>query len=301
MTARVLVQAPATSANLGPGFDTAGLALDWWDALEATVEAEGPGEFRVTGEAAEQIQTGPGNPVRRAMERLAEVAGAALPPLRLALVKGFPLGRGFGSSAAAVALGLLAARELLAAGVPDDELLGLATSLEGHPDNAAACLAGGATLSWLDGGTARSRRLQVHPDLVAVALTAPEALATTEARRLLPAQVPFVVAARTAGRSALLAAALTGDLDLLLAATEDELHQPARLAHLPATAALIGRLRDRGHAAVLSGAGPSVLVLSPRGALASAEADAAEAAADLGGWRLRPVEVARHGATVSSS
>jgi homoserine kinase len=299
MTARVLVQAPATSANLGPGFDAAGLALDWWDTLEVTAGEAGPAApMRVTGEQAELIPTGPDNLVRRAMERLAAATGTALPPVRLAVVKGFPLGRGFGSSAAAVALGLLAARQLVAADLLAGELLALACELEGHPDNAAACLAGGATLSRSDGGLARASRLDVHPDLVALALVAPEAMATAEARRLLPDQVPFATAARTAGRAALLPLALSGEFDLLLEATADELHQPARLARMPAAARLLERLRDRGHAAFLSGAGPSLLVLAPRASLAGAIGDAREALGEAAGWRLHPVEVARDGAQV---
>ena len=302
MTARVLVQAPATSANLGSGFDAAGIALDWWDSLEVTVDRDGrePVPMRVDGEQAGQVPTGPGNLVRLAMERLAAATGASLPPVRLALVKGFPLGRGFGSSAAAVALGLLAARELVAPGLPDAEVLALASELEGHPDNAAACLAGGATLSWRDGAGARARPVEVHPDLVAVALVAAAPMATVEARRLLPDQVPFATAARIAGRAALLPLALAGDFGLLAAATEDELHQPARLAGQPAAAALLARLRGRGHAAFVSGAGPSLLLLAPRTGLAAARADAAEALADAPGWRLQPLEIARGGARVGA-
>jgi homoserine kinase len=295
MTARVLVQAPATSANLGSGFDAAGIALDWWDSLEATV-APAPAPLRVSGEQAELIPTGPDNLVRLAMGRLAAAVGGALPPLGLSMVKRFPLGRGFGSSAAAVVLGLLAARELLAPDLPQAELLWLATELEGHPDNAAACLAGGATLSWRQDGAARARTVEVHPDLVAVALVAAEPMATIEARRLLPERVPFAAAARTAGRAALLPLALAGDFELLAPATEDELHQPARLAGQPAAAALLAALRGRGHAAFLSGAGPSLLLLTPRAGLAAAEADAAEALAAAPGWRMRTVEVARGGA-----
>ncbi|HEY2960743.1 MAG TPA: homoserine kinase [Actinomycetota bacterium] len=295
MTARVLVQAPATSANLGPGFDAAGIALDWWDSLEAVV-APTPAPLRVSGEQAELIPTGPDNLVLLAMERLAAAVGGTLPPVRLSMVKRFPLGRGFGSSAAAVALGLLAARELLAPGLPQAELLPLATELEGHPDNAAACLAGGATLSWREDGVARARAVEVHPELVAVALVAAEPMATVEARRLLPELVPFAAAARTAGRAALLPLALAGEFELLAPATEDELHQPARLAAQPAAAALLAALRGRGHAAFLSGAGPSLLLLTPRAYLAAARADAAEALAAAPGWRMRTLEVARGGA-----
>jgi homoserine kinase len=293
----IRVRAPATSGNLGPAFDAAGLALDWWDELEVT---PGPSfSVHTSGEQAELLPTGPDNLVAVAMRRVAAEVGADLPALHLSVVKGFPLGRGFGSSAAAVVLGLVAARELLAAGLSDGQLLALATELEGHPDNVAPCLFGGATLSWMEPGHAPGvRAVPVHPDLAAVALVAPEPMATTEARRLLPERVPFQVAAHAAGRSALLPLALAGEFDLLLPATEDLLHQPARLARTPAAAALLERLRARGHAAVLSGAGPSLLALVPRAALdgATADAEAAVAAAGAGGWRVRAAALARAGA-----
>jgi homoserine kinase len=290
------VRAPATSANLGPAFDAAGIALDWWDELEvrrAPVDA-----IQVSGEQAELLPTGRDNLVAVAMRRLAEAAGASLPPLHLTVVKGFPLGRGFGSSAAAVVLGLVAARELVAPDLPEAELLALACELEGHPDNATPCLHGGATLAWVEDGRPRRRALPVHPDLVAVALVAPEAMATSEARRLLPDRVPFAVAAHTGARSAMLPLALAGDAELLLPATEDLLHQPERLAHTPDAAKLLEQLRTAGHAAFLSGAGPSLLVLCPRPAAAGVLADAEEALAATGaeGWRTRPLEVARTGA-----
>jgi homoserine kinase len=290
------VRAPATSANLGPAFDAAGLALAWWDELEvrpAPVDA-----IQVSGEQAELLGTGRDNLVAVAMRRLAEAAGTELPPLHLSVVKGFPLGRGFGSSAAAVVLGLVAARRLVAPGLPEAELLALACELEGHPDNATPCLHGGATLSWVEDGRPRWRPVPVHPDLVALALVAPEPMATSEARRLLPERVPFAVAAHTGGRSAMLALALAGDAELLLPATEDLLHQPERLARTPAAAELLERLRGSGHAAFVSGAGPSLLVLCPRPAAGGALADATEAVAAAGaqGWRVRRLELARSGA-----
>jgi homoserine kinase len=296
MEPTIRVRAPATSANLGPAFDAAGIALDWWDELEvrpAPVDA-----IQVSGEQAELLPTGRDNLVAVAMRRLAEAAGAPLPPLHLAVVKGFPLGRGFGSSAAAVVLGLVAARRLVAPELPDPELLALACELEGHPDNATPCLQGGATLAWVEDGRPRWRAVPVHPDLVAVALVAPEAMATSEARRLLPERVPFAVAVHTGARSAMLPLALAGDAELLLPATEDLLHQPQRLANAPDSAKLLERLRAAGHAAFLSGAGPSLLILSPRPAAAGALADAEAALAANGadGWRVRPVELARRGA-----
>ncbi|HET8788689.1 MAG TPA: homoserine kinase [Actinomycetes bacterium] len=290
------VRAPATSANLGPAFDAAGIALDWWDELEirpAPVDG-----IQLSGEQAELLPTGRDNLIRVAMRRLAEAAGTPLPPLHLSVVKGFPLGRGFGSSAAAVVLGLVAARRLVAPDLPEAELLALAYELEGHPDNATPCLHGGATLAWVEDGRPRRRALPVHPDLVAVALVAPEPMATSEARRLLPERVPFAVAAHTGARAAMLPLALAGDHELLLPATEDLLHQPERLAHTPDGAKLLERLRSAGHAAFVSGAGPSLLVLCPRPAAAGVVADAEEALAADGaeGWSVRPLELARHGA-----
>ena len=290
------VRAPATSANLGPAFDAAGIALDWWDELE--VRPAPADAIHLSGEQAELLPTGQDNLVAAAMRRLAEAAGVALPPLHLSVVKGFPLGRGFGSSAAAVVLGLVAARALVAPELPEAELLALACELEGHPDNATPCLRGGATLSWVEDGRPRWRAVPVHPDLVAVALVAPEPMATAEARRLLPERVPFAVAAHTGARAAMLPLALAGDAELLLPATEDLLHQPQRLAHTPDAAELLERLRAAGHAAFVSGAGPSLLVLCPRPAAAGALADAEEAVAAAGaeGWRIRPLELARQGA-----
>jgi len=219
------------------------------------------------------------------------------------VVKGFPLGRGFGSSAAAVVLGLVAARALAAPEFPEAELLALACELEGHPDNATPCLQGGATLSWVEDGRPRWRAVPVHPDLVALALVASEPMATSEARRLLPERVPFAVAAHTGGRAAMLPLALAGDAELLLPATEDLLHQPQRLTHSPDAAELLERLRAAGHAAFVSGAGPSLLVLCPRPAAAGALADAEEAVAAAGaeGWRIRPLELARQGALGASA
>jgi homoserine kinase len=290
------VRAPATSANLGPAFDAAGIALDWWDELEARpAPVDG---IQLSGEQAELLPTGRDNLIRVAMRRLAQAAGTPLPPLHLSVVKGFPLGRGFGSSAAAVVLGLVAARRLVAPDLPEAELLALACELEGHPDNATPCLHGGATLAWVEDGRPRRRALPVHPDLVAVALVAPEPMATSEARRLLPERVPFAVAAHTGARAAMLPLALAGDHVLLLPATEDLLHQPERLAHTPDGAKLLERLRSAGHAAFVSGAGPSLLVLCPRPAAAGVVADAEEALAADGaeGWSVRPLELARHGA-----
>jgi homoserine kinase len=293
------VRAPATSANLGPGFDAVGLALDWWDTLRVSPAQEGEATtVQARGDGAEAILDGPDNLVRASMARVAADLGAELPPLRLELELGFPPGRGFGSSAAAIVLGLLAARELLGAELSGPDLLALASELEGHPDNVAPCLHGGATVCWGEAGRPRCRSLPVAPELAALALVADRPMDTREARRLLPERVPFAYAAHTAGRAALLPLALAGDLELLLPATEDVLHQPRRLATQPAAAHALALLRARGHAAFLSGAGPSLLVLCARHALDQAHDDAREALRDAAGWRIEQFAISTAGAAI---
>ena len=301
VTTIVRVAAPATTANLGPGFDAAGLALDWWDTIEA--RSGDPGldatTMLVSGAEAELLPTGPGNLVRRAMAALADQLGLPLPAAHLSVVKGFPLGRGFGSSAAAVALGLLTARALLRPELPDAAVLELATELEGHPDNVAPCLAGGATLCWREAAQVRMTRVAVAERLTAVALVAATPLSTTAARRALPAQVPFELAAATAGRAALLAPALAGADELLLPATEDGLHQPARLAMDAVASTALEALRADGHAAFLSGAGPSLVVLCPAEQAAAVTAAAERAVEGAEGWAVRPVGLTKVGAFAS--
>lgn len=287
----VTVRVPATSANLGPGFDSLGLALDLWDDVVVTAGGEGV-EVTVTGEGAGAVPADARHLVVRAVHRALDALGEPHPGLRLSCTNRIPHGRGLGSSAAAVVAGLLAGRALVADGrqrLPDDQLLALASEMEGHPDNAAACLLGGLTLAWSDGTGVHAVRLEPRPDLRATVLVPGSQLATETARGLLPVSVPHADAAHAAGRAALLVAALTGAADegLLLPATEDRLHQDYRAAAMPATAELVRTLRAAGHPAVVSGAGPTVLVLDT-GLGAELEAPA--------GWRLLPLDVARDGA-----
>lgn len=257
------VRVPATSANLGPAFDCAGLALSRHDVLEFGVLDEGHLKVVMIGEGATTLATGKDHLVVRAFEAACAELGWRPPGLHLRAENAIPQGRGMGSSAAAVVAGVLGAWGLC----PDveqidrDAVLRLATELEGHPDNVAACLFGGATLSWLTGSGARAARLDVHPGVRAVVLVPEATLSTHQARGLLPELVPHADAAHAAGRSALLVHALTRDPSLLFDATEDRLHQRQRAAAMPASLALVDRLRERGLAAVVSGAGPSVLVL----------------------------------------
>ena len=262
----VRVRAPATSANLGPGFDALGLALGLYDDVDAWVCESGL-SIEISGEGADLAGDGEDHLVVRAMRSAFAVTGAQPPGLGLRCVNQIPHGRGLGSSAAAIVAGILAARALAgpgAAKLPDDALLGLATEIEGHPDNVAACLGGGLTISWTAAGEPRMVRLEPLASIRPVICVGPAPVRTEVARRLLPDLVPHRDAAANAGRSALLVAALTqlpGETGALLAATRDWLHQDYRAAAMPETAALVGRLRAAGIPAVVSGAGPSVLAL----------------------------------------
>jgi homoserine kinase len=295
--ASVGVRVPATSANLGPGFDALGLALSLHDELTARVTSGGL-EVEVSGEGGGSVPRDENHLVVRAMRTAFDHLGGQPPGLALRCDNHIPQARGLGSSAAAIVAGVLLARALVVDGpgnCPDEQVLALAAALEGHPDNVAACLLGGLTIAWTSGDRAIALRRRCTADVMPVLLVAPFTTATQAARGLLPDQVPHADAAANAARAALLVAALTGDpADVLLAATEDRLHQPYRASAMPQTADLVGMLRRQGLAAVVSGAGPSVLVLA-RG---PAEAGrAAEAAPDR--WLPHVLAVDQSGAHVT--
>jgi homoserine kinase len=300
----VRVRVPATSANLGPGFDALGLALALHDEVEAEVTGAGLA-VEVSGEGADTAAADERHLVVRAMRAaFAATAGEQPPGLALRCTNAIPQGRGLGSSAGAVVAGLLAARALAGTRspepLPDNALLALATELEGHADNAAACLAGGLTVAWNPGTGPRAVRLEPLPAIVPVLCVPVQSMPTTAARRALPPTVPHADAAANAGRAALLVTALTQAPDLLLDATQDVLHQPYRAPLMPAAADLIGRLREAGIAAVLSGAGPSVLALTVRGQ-APGSAKVGSIASQAGRqWHVSPLDVDRQGATIAS-
>lgn len=300
--ATVLVSVPATSANLGPGFDSLGLAVDLRDQVEARILPAGL-VIEVPGPGAELAQAGEEHLVIRAMRAGFAALGGQPPGIAIRCRNSIPQGFGLGSSAGAVIAGLLAARALTPGppALSDDVVLRLATQLEGHPDNSAACLAGGLTISWMSAAGPRFTRLEPAPHLSPVICLPAEPLATAVARRVLPDTVPHAAAAANSARAALLIAALTGDPALLLDATQDFLHQDYRAPTMPATASLIAVLRAAGVPAVISGAGPAVLALTAAGASPGPEAIASVADQAGHGWRVLPLRLDRQGAMVTSA
>jgi homoserine kinase len=288
----VRVRAPATSANLGPGFDALGLALTLHDDVEVELADSGL-SIEVTGEGEETARRGPRHLVARTFRAAYALIGprTAPPGLRIRCRNRIPHARGLGSSSAATIAGILAARALHPEGkaFTDADVLALATEIEGHPDNVAPCLAGGLTIAWRDGLGPKLVRLDVAPEVRPVLLVPEHRVPTERARGLLPETVPHADAAANAGRAALLIAALTGHPELLLDATEDRLHQPYRASAMPESAALVERLRARGVPAVISGAGPSVLAFTTVDLIGSEVGSS---------WHIHPLDVDPHGASV---
>jgi homoserine kinase len=297
--APVTVRVPATSANLGPGFDALGLALTLHDVVEARIIPAGV-TIEVSGAGEDSAAAGEEHLVIRAMRCAFGMLGAQPPGIGLRCVNAIPQGYGLGSSAGAIVAGLVAARALCGGGesLTDAELLRLANQIEGHPDNVAACLAGALTIAWRSAPGVRTVRLAPVPGLTPVVCVPKVPLATADARQVLPPAVPYADAAANSARAALLIAALTGDPGLLMDGTEDFLHQPYRNAVMPATADLVSRLRAAGIPAVVSGAGPAVLALTMAGTHPGPEAVQAIASGTPAPWRVQALAVDGDGATV---
>ena len=272
---RVSVRVPATTANLGPGFDTLGLALGFYDELEVSVREKPGATVRVIGVGQGTVPTDETNLIVTSMAFAFDKLGQKMPGVDLVAHNNIPHGRGMGSSGAAIVGGIMADKGLLA-GVVDvtpEQLLEFASELEGHPDNVAPALFGGLTIAWTTPTGPRSKKLMVHRGVSPLVLVPEFTMSTELARSLQPASVPHEDAIFNVSRSALLIAALTQSPELLLEATEDKLHQNYRAEAMPETSMLIRELRAAGFAAVVSGAGPSILVLcsDPSARLRAAE------------------------------
>ncbi len=295
LTGPVSVSVPATSANLGPGFDALGLALDHRDRVQAQV-VDRPGlEVVVRGVGEDTVPLDEGHLVHRSMLAAFARMGTTAPGLRLECDNVIPHARGLGSSSAAIVAGVCLARGLVAGGsllMDDDAVLALAADLEGHPDNVAPALYGGFTIAYREADRFRAVSLGVDPRVQVVAFVPPQGVETSTARGLLPEVVPHADAAANAGRCALLVAALTRQPELLLAATEDRLHQHFREPAMPGTLRLVRELRATGLPAVVSGAGPTVLVFTDAGQQQAVARRAPE------GWRALVVPLDRSGARV---
>ena len=299
------VRVPATSANLGPGFDTLGIALAYGDELIVTTRKEPGATVEVTGVGASEVETDASNLVVRSAAYVYEQLGRTLPGLHIEAHNRIPHGRGMGSSGSAIVAGIMIAAGLLRNESVDPlhlgeaELLRFATELEGHPDNVAPALFGGLTIAWTNETGPRFKRLLVHRGVAPLVLVPSFTLSTEHARSLQPKQVPHEDAVFNVSRSALLIAALTQSPELLLEATEDRLHQNYRGEAMPATRDLIRSLRAAGVPAVVSGAGPSGLVLATGPAERLAAADLARSVAPE--WQVLTLAVDIKGATVEET
>ena len=307
------IQVPATSANLGPGYDCAGLALSLVDELEADLVASPGLTIDVEGESADSIPRDDTHLVVRSMARGFAEGGQQISGLHLRCRNNIPHGRGLGSSSAAIVGGLVLARELMDDGravLTDDCLVRLASELEGHPDNVAPAILGGLTVAWTDeadgASTGRAIRTQPNARLQPVVAVPSEPLATARARELLPTTVPHSDAAANAGRAALLVPAMTTHLELLLEATRDLLHQDYRRFAYPQSYALVVQLRNAGIPAMISGAGPTVVALGVSDTdldglavqAAVSKSLAASGAASAADFRVEQVAISQHGAKV---
>ncbi len=298
--AAVRVRVPATSANLGPGFDAFGLALGLYDDVVVRVADSGL-SVDIAGEGAETLPRDERHLLVRSMRAAFDLLGGQPRGLEVVCANRIPHGRGLGSSSAAICAGIVAARAVTIGGpsaLDDDALLALASELEGHPDNVAACLRGNFTVAWTEEDRARAIALEPSAEVVPVVFVPATEVLTETARGLLPRTVPLADAAANAGRSALLVEALTRRPDLLLAATEDRIHQDYRASAMPDSAALVAALRAENVPAVISGAGPTVLALTDEAGVQKVLDFAADHGGNGPAFAAHRLELDRTGASV---
>jgi homoserine kinase len=262
----ITIRIPATSANLGPGFDCLGLALDLWNEAVITLAIEY--SVQVNGEGREKLSLGENNLIVRTAQQFAERVGKRLPPFHLDCVNRIPLSSGLGSSAAAKLTGLLGANALLGKPLSRNEILDIATEMEGHPDNVAPALLGGLVVSTVEDGRVFAHRVSMEPVTESpthITIVLPDFhLSTQQARAALPEQVTLKDAVHNISRTAMVTDAFrTGDMDLLGKAMTDTLHQPYRLGLIPGGREAMDAAREAGAAAVaISGAGPGIIAFA---------------------------------------
>ncbi len=301
MPAAVKVLVPATVANLGPGFDALGVAIQMH--LEIEIEPRRNSfDIMVEGEGAESIPLDDSNLVIRSMNEFFDHVGRRPAGYAVRVKNPIPLGSGLGSSAAAVVGGLFAARALSNRSVHQSEMVELATKLEGHPDNVIPALVGGLVVCYREGVSNETRFFRLEPSerLVPIIAVPRGGFSTDEARRALPTDVAFADAQFTASRAALLVAAVTSGSgsDVLAQAMNDRLHEPHRLRLQPETAAVHAELRRAGLAVALAGAGPSLLVIVPRPEAVTRAEQIRRVCRDRNaGWRVFVSEWEPNGAT----
>lgn len=293
----VTVEVPASSANLGPGFDALGVALGLYDTITVTTIESGL-ELDVTGEGAGEVPEDASHLVAKSVEAGLRAGGVGVPGVRISCHNAIPHSRGLGSSASAAVGGLVAANGLMGGVLTTEHLVQLSSEFEGHPDNAAASVLGGVVVSWTERTTTavnyRAVRMDIDPAIVATVLVPSVTSSTAQTRGLLPATVPHEDAAFNASRAALMSVALASKPEFLMAATEDKLHQSYRAPALVPTMEWVNRLRERGLAATVSGAGPTVLILGT----SPLPVDLRDLA-DSQGWRALDLQIADGARVVS--
>ena len=265
---RARVTVPGSTANLGPGFDTLGLAVGIYDTVEVEVTASGL-DVEIFGEGANDLPRDASHLVVKAINSALHAADAHAPGLKVTCTNNIPQSRGLGSSASAAVAGVIAGNTLAGSPLSTDDVIQLSSAFEGHPDNAAASVVGGAVVSWTDipvDGVSqpvyRAVPLKVHPDIKATALVPNFHASTNAVRKVLPSHVTHTDARFNVSRTAVMTVAIQTHPEFLWEGTRDRLHQPYRADVLPVTAEWVNRLRNRGYAAFLSGAGPTAMVLS---------------------------------------
>ena len=265
---RARVTVPGSTANLGPGFDTLGLAVGIYDTVEVEVTASGL-DVEIFGEGANDLPRDASHLVVKAINSALHAADAHAPGLKVTCTNNIPQSRGLGSSASAAVAGVIAGNTLAGSPLSTDDVIQLSSAFEGHPDNAAASVVGGAVVSWTDipvDGVSqpvyRAVPLTVHPDIKATALVPNFHASTNAVRKVLPSHVTHTDARFNVSRTAVMTVAIQTHPEFLWEGTRDRLHQPYRADVLPVTAEWVNRLRNRGYAAFLSGAGPTAMVLS---------------------------------------